>query len=79
MSIVITFKRHADNGVLTGRKVSVGVCLNTSRYGSMRLLGVLATRGEDAYARGDKVVVRTNRGLETGERFVWPQKMLLSK
>ena len=38
-----------------------------TRYGSMRLLGVLATRGEDAYARGDKVVVRTNRGLETGE------------
>ena len=33
----------------------------------MRLLGVLATRGEDAYARGDKVVVLTNRGLETGE------------
>ena len=38
-----------------------------TRYGSMRLLGVLATRGEDAYARGDRVVVRTNRGLETGE------------
>jgi cell fate regulator YaaT (PSP1 superfamily) len=33
----------------------------------MRLLGVLATRSEDQYARGDRVVVRTNRGLETGE------------
>ncbi len=38
-----------------------------TRYGSMRLLGVLATRSEDQYARGDRVVVRTNRGLETGE------------
>ena len=38
-----------------------------TRYGSMRLLGVLATRSEDQYTRGDRVVVRTNRGLETGE------------
>ena len=38
-----------------------------TRYGSMRLLGVLATRGNDEFARGDQVVVRTNRGLETGE------------
>ncbi len=33
----------------------------------MRLLGVLATRSEKQYVRGDRVVVRTNRGLETGE------------
>ncbi len=38
-----------------------------TRYGSMRLLGVLATRENDEFARGDQVVVRTNRGLETGE------------
>ncbi len=38
-----------------------------TRYGSMRLLGVLVTRGNDEFARGDQVVVRTNRGLETGE------------
>lgn len=38
-----------------------------TRYGSMRLLGVLGTRGEEQYSRGDQVVVRTNRGLETGE------------
>ena len=38
-----------------------------TRYGSMRLLGVLGTRNEDQFARGDRVVVRTNRGLETGE------------
>ena len=33
----------------------------------MRLLGVLGTRNEGQFARGDRVVVRTNRGLETGE------------
>ena len=38
-----------------------------TRYGSMRLLGVLGTRNEGQFVRGDRVVVRTNRGLETGE------------
>ena len=33
----------------------------------MRLLGVLGTRNEGQFARGNRVVVRTNRGLETGE------------
>ena len=33
----------------------------------MRLLGVLGTRNEEQFTRGDRVVVRTNRGLETGE------------
>ena len=32
----------------------------------MRTLGVLSTRGGDRYARGDEVIVRSNRGLETG-------------
>jgi cell fate regulator YaaT (PSP1 superfamily) len=36
------------------------------RFGSMRTLGVLSTRGGDRYARGNQVVARTNRGLEVG-------------
>lgn len=37
------------------------------RYGSMRSLGVLSTRGGDQYRRGMRVIARTNRGLEAGE------------
>lgn len=37
------------------------------RYGSMRALGVLNTRGADRFGRGARVIARTNRGLETGE------------
>ncbi len=38
------------------------------RYGIMRSLGVLAPRGKDkVYQRGDRVVARTKRGLESGE------------
>jgi cell fate regulator YaaT (PSP1 superfamily) len=37
------------------------------RHGSMRLLIVGATRAGDAYRRGTRVIVRTSRGLETGE------------
>ena len=38
------------------------------RFGSMRTLGVMTTRGrEKEFARGDKVVARTKRGLESGE------------
>jgi cell fate regulator YaaT (PSP1 superfamily) len=33
----------------------------------MRNLGVFAPRGRDTFARGDQVVARTNRGLESGE------------
>ncbi|MDP6467727.1 MAG: PSP1 C-terminal domain-containing protein, partial [Pirellulaceae bacterium] len=36
------------------------------RFGSMRTLGVLSTRGGDRYARGNQVVARTKRGLEVG-------------
>ena len=37
------------------------------RFGVMRSLGVLSTRGGDTYARGANVVARTPRGLEAGE------------
>ena len=37
------------------------------RYGAMRLLGVLSTRGGDRFSRGTRVVARTSRGLEAGE------------
>ena len=37
------------------------------RYGAMRSIGVHSTRGGDRYARGSRVVARTNRGLEIGE------------
>ena len=36
------------------------------RYGTMRSLGVMAARESATIARGTEVVVRTNRGLETG-------------
>lgn len=37
------------------------------RYGAMRTLGVFGTRGNDRFDRGDRVIARTNRGLEVGE------------
>ncbi len=37
------------------------------RYGRMRLLGLFSARGQDRYARGDRVIARTSRGLEVGE------------
>ena len=37
------------------------------RYGRMRLLGLFSARGQDRYARGDRVIARTHRGLEVGE------------
>jgi cell fate regulator YaaT (PSP1 superfamily) len=36
------------------------------RFGVMRFLGVFAPSGEQEYARGAKVITRTNRGLEAG-------------
>jgi cell fate regulator YaaT (PSP1 superfamily) len=33
----------------------------------MRNLGIFATRGRELYARGDQVIARTSRGLESGE------------
>ena len=35
------------------------------RYGSMRGLGVMAARDQAKFSRGDEVIVRSNRGLET--------------
>jgi cell fate regulator YaaT (PSP1 superfamily) len=37
------------------------------RYGGMRLVGVFAPTGEQQYTRGVDVIVRTERGLETGQ------------
>ncbi len=37
------------------------------RYGTMRSLGVMASRSDDQFRRGMEVVVRTDRGLEVGQ------------
>ncbi len=37
------------------------------RYGIMRFLGLFSARGNDVYARGQQVIIRSNRGLELGE------------
>jgi len=37
------------------------------RYGVMRYLAVLSSRGATTLARGTRVIARTNRGLEVGE------------
>ncbi len=37
------------------------------RYGAMRTLGVLSPRGNDRFTRGDRVIARTNRGLEAAD------------
>src|SRR3954465_5508984 len=37
------------------------------RHGVMRNLGVFTPRGRDIFARGDQVIARTSRGLESGE------------
>ena len=37
------------------------------RHGVMRNLGVFTPRGRDTYVRGDQVIARTNRGMESGE------------
>ena len=37
------------------------------RYGSTRSLGVFTPRGQDRFARGMRVIARTQRGLEAGD------------
>jgi cell fate regulator YaaT (PSP1 superfamily) len=37
------------------------------RHGVMRNLGVFSPRGRDTFVRGDQVIARTSRGLESGE------------
>jgi cell fate regulator YaaT (PSP1 superfamily) len=37
------------------------------RYGTLRSLGVFSSRGQDRYARGTRVIARTQRGLEAAE------------
>ena len=34
------------------------------RYGAMRFLGIMTTRGEETFPRGTQVIARTDRGLE---------------
>jgi cell fate regulator YaaT (PSP1 superfamily) len=34
------------------------------RYGAMRFLGIMTTRGDESFLRGSQVVARTDRGLE---------------
>src|SRR6266478_4928500 len=34
------------------------------RYGAMRFLGIMQTRGDEIFARGAQVISRTDRGLE---------------
>src|SRR6476646_3008507 len=37
------------------------------RHGVMRNMGVFSPRGRDTFLRGDQVIARTSRGLESGE------------
>lgn len=37
------------------------------RHGVMRNLGIFSSRGNDSFARGQQVIARTHRGLESGE------------
>jgi cell fate regulator YaaT (PSP1 superfamily) len=37
------------------------------RYGTTRAVGLFTPRGQDRYARGERVIARTPRGLEAGE------------
>ena len=37
------------------------------RYGTMRNIGVMGVRGSETYRRGGEVIVRSNRGLESGQ------------
>ncbi len=37
------------------------------RFGATRILGVFSAAGENAYAHGFPVIIRTDRGLEAGE------------
>ncbi len=49
------------------------------RYGSMRQLGVFASRGRDLFARGQKVIARTGRGQELGEVLCEATEHVLSQ
>ncbi len=37
------------------------------RYGAMRVLGVMVARESDSFRRGNEVIVRSNRGIETAQ------------
>jgi len=49
------------------------------RFGAMRFLGVFtSTREGDRYKRGDRVIVRTERGLEVGEVLMEASERVLA-
>jgi len=50
------------------------------RFGAMRFLGVFSCNREgDRYVRGDRVIVRTERGLEIGEVVLEASERVLSR
>lgn len=49
------------------------------RYGLMRSLGVMTSRGDESFRRGAEVMARTNRGLESGIVLCEAQEDALSQ
>ena len=49
------------------------------RFGIMRTIGVFSAKQNETYRRGNRVVLRTNRGLETGEVLVEATEHVLSQ
>ena len=49
------------------------------RFGVMRSIGVFAAKGSDGFSRGNKVVIRTNRGIEVAEVLVEATDHVLSQ
>jgi cell fate regulator YaaT (PSP1 superfamily) len=49
------------------------------RYGAMRMIGVMQPSSDQSYARGTKVIVRTERGLEAGEVLCESSEGLLER
>lgn len=49
------------------------------RYGEMRFLGVFTAAGGNQYQRGDNVIARTDRGLETAEVLCPGDEQLLAQ
>ena len=49
------------------------------RHGVMRQLGVFTTRSGETYARSQKVIARTHRGIEVGEVLCEATEQALSQ
>jgi len=41
-----------------------------ARFGLMRVLGLFSSKGDDVFQRGNRVILRSNRGLEAGEILI---------